>query len=57
MGKTEILAELRANGEIDVFRRSPSWQKAFDLYKKEVGGHKSLNCGSCYKDVKEWLMK
>jgi len=56
MSKVEILAELRANGQIDIFRRSPSWEKAFDLYKKEKGGHKNMNCGSCYGDVKKWLL-
>lgn len=57
MDKASILAELRANGQIDVFRRSPSWEKAFNLYKSVNGGHKNMNCGSCFKDVKDWLLK
>jgi hypothetical protein len=55
MGKAEILAELTANGQVNIFRSSPSWQKAFELYKKVNGGHKNMHCGSCYREVLQWL--
>ncbi len=55
MSKAEILAELTTNGQISVFRRSPSWEKAFDLYNKQNNTHKNPNCGSCFRDVLAWL--
>lgn len=55
MGKVEILAELTANGQITIFRRSPSWEKAFDLYNKVHSSRKNPNCGSCFRDVLAWL--
>ncbi len=55
MSKSEILAELTANGQISVFRRSPSWEKAFELYNKQNNTRRNLNCGSCFRDVLAWL--
>lgn len=56
MDKTAILAALTASGEINTFRSTPNWQKAFELYNAtHPGSHKSQNCGSCYRDVKNWL--
>lgn len=55
MTKAELLQALIASGEINVFRRSPTWEKAFDLHNKTTGKHKSPNCGSCFRDVKVWL--
>jgi hypothetical protein len=55
MGKAEILAELTANGQVSVFRRSFSWEKAFELYNKENKAHKNMNCGTCFRDVLTWL--
>ena len=55
MTKAELLQALIASGEDKVFRRSPTWEKAFDLHNKTTGRHKSMNCGTCYKDVLAWL--
>lgn len=55
MDKTTILAELTNSGEISVFRRSPTWEKAFKLYNDTHKTHKNPNCGSCFRDVLAWL--
>ncbi len=55
MTKAEILAALTASGEINTFRSTPTWIKAFELYNATHGGHKSMSCGSCYREVKAWL--
>lgn len=55
MDKTTILAELTNSGEISVFRRSPTWEKAFKLYNDTHKTHKNANCGSCFRDVLAWL--
>lgn len=55
MTKAEILAELKRSGEISLFRRSPTWEKAFELHNKTTGQHKKMSCGSCYRDVIAWL--
>ena len=55
MSKSDILDELRANGQISVFRRSPSWEKAFKLYNEIHKTHRNMNCGTCFKDVEKWL--
>lgn len=55
MDKTQILAALTASGEINTFRQTDNWTKAFELYNKAHGGHKSMSCGSCYRDVLNWL--
>lgn len=57
MTKQEILSELKTNGQISVFRRSPSWEKAFKLYNDTTKGHKNMNCGSCYREVLSWLQQ
>lgn len=55
MDKQTILSELTKTGEINVHRRSANWEKAFKLYKDTTGRHKSMSCGTCYKEVKGWL--
>lgn len=55
MDKQMILAELTTNGNVSVFRRSQSWEKAFELYNKENKSHKNMNCGTCFRDVLTWL--
>ena len=55
MNKTEILADLTKSGEVSVFRRSPTWEKAFKLYNDTNKGHKNMNCGSCFREVLSWL--
>jgi len=57
MDKAAILAELKRTGQIDARRRSPEWQKAFDLHNSTFP-HNKLNpsCGSCYAKLRKWLM-
>jgi hypothetical protein len=55
MQKTEILAALTASGEVNTFRRTPMWEKAFELHNKTTGKHKNANCGTCFRDVLAWL--
>lgn len=55
MSKAEILADLTKSGEISVFRRSPTWEKAFKLYNDTNKTHKNPSCGSCFRDVLAWL--
>lgn len=55
MDKSSILAELTANGDINRFSHTQSWQKAFDLYNKVHNERLNAHCGSCYRKVKAWL--
>jgi hypothetical protein len=57
MTKSEILAELKRTGQLDNRRRSPEWEKAFQLYN-ELHPNNKLNqsCGSCYAKCRSWLM-
>lgn len=55
MSKTELLAELTANGNVGTFRRTPSWEKAFNFYN--LTNHPKLqpNCTTCFRKVLGWL--
>lgn len=55
MDKASILNELTKSGEISVFRRSNTWEKAFKLYNDTTKSHKNMNCGSCFREVLAWL--
>lgn len=55
MDKASILSELTKSGEISVFRRSTTWEKAFKLYNDTNKSSKSPSCGSCFRDVLAWL--
>lgn len=55
MSKSEVLQELRNNGQIEKFSRTPSWEKAFDLYNAEKKTKLRPSCGSCFREVKAWL--
>jgi hypothetical protein len=55
MDKAQLLAELTANGNISVLRRSPSWEKAFDVYNKLHGTNLRPSCGTCFRTVLQWL--
>lgn len=55
MDKASILSELTKTGEVSVFRRSDNWEKAFKLYNSVHNTHKTMNCGSCFRDVLAWL--
>lgn len=55
MDKAAILAELRGNGQIDRYSRTPSWEKAFELFNKTNNKKLRPSCGSCFREVKAWL--
>lgn len=55
MSKQEILNALNASGEVSNFRRTANWEKAFEMYNTAHGSRRSMNCGSCYRDVLQWL--
>lgn len=57
MDKGTILAELKKNGNISVFQRTPTWEKAFDLYNAQNRGKLKPNCSLCFRKVKTWLEK
>ena len=55
MSKAEILSALTASGEVSVFRRTLTWEKAFELYNTANKTSKRPSCGSCFRDVLSWL--
>jgi hypothetical protein len=56
MTKQEILAELTKSGEILNFRRTPTWEKAFEAYNKaNPNDRKNPSCGHCFRAVSAWL--
>lgn len=56
MDKKTILNELTQNGNITSLRRSPTWEKAFDLHNSQNPNNKlKLGCGSCFRQVLAWL--
>lgn len=60
MSKQEVYAALVANGSFDTNRRTPEWNRAFDLFNQapENKGNKvSMSCGSCYSQVRNWLKR
>lgn len=56
MTKQEALQGLEQSKVINVYRRHPAWQVAFDLFnsnnklKLQMGG-----CSTCFKKVLTWL--
>ncbi len=56
MTKQEVLEELKSTGNINSHRRTPTWEKAFDLYNAAHPNNKrKIGCGTCFNDVKKWL--
>lgn len=55
MTKAEALAALNASGEIGRFSRTPTWEKAFELYNQATGQNLQPSCGSCFRTVTAWL--
>lgn len=55
MDKASILNALTDSGEVNTFRRSANWEKAFKLYNDTNKSHKHMNCGTCFRDVLAWL--
>jgi hypothetical protein len=55
MDKSSILSELTKSGEVSIFRRSPTWEKAFKLYNDTHKTNKNPSCGSCFREVLAWL--
>jgi len=58
LDKEEIKIRLHQSGLINRFKTDEVlWHKAFNLYNSVTGNKLKPNCGSCFKVVKEWLMK
>lgn len=55
MDKQTILNELTQNGNIHSLRRSPTWEKAFDLYNSQNTSKLKMGCGPCFRQVLAWL--
>jgi hypothetical protein len=54
--KSEILSELKANGNVSKFQQNPTWEKAFKLYNEShPSDKKNMRCGSCFRTVLKWL--
>lgn len=55
MTKQDLLTELTSKGEIGRNGRTPSWEKAFDLYNKTFKENMNPRCGGCFNKVRKWL--
>lgn len=55
MDKKTILNELTTTGQITVFRRTPLWETAFNLYNTGHTPKLRPSCGSCFRTVLDWL--
>lgn len=56
MTKSEVLADIRAKGIENSYRGHPTWDEAFKLYNEaHPNARKRMSCGSCFKDVLNWL--
>ncbi len=56
MDKASVYAQLVATTEINTFRHTQLWDRAFKLYNEaHPKDQKQPTCGSCYKYVKAWL--
>ena len=58
MTRTELRDTMRTSGELERWQKSPNWELAFELYKRETKDLEvSLGCSNCYGKVKAWLIK
>lgn len=60
MSKQEIYAALIADHSLETNRRSPTWERAFDLFNQapeNKGNRVSMSCGSCFSQVRNWLKR
>lgn len=56
MSKQEVLDELKRTGDIDRRRKTPVWEKAFNLYNQAFPLAKLRpSCGGCFNRVLSWL--
>ncbi len=55
MDKASILNALNSTGEVNTFRRTNLWEKAFDAYNSIHGASLRPSCGSCFRTVLAWL--
>lgn len=57
MSKEVIKNKLIETGLINRFKNHVLWVQAFNLYNAEKGANLKPTCGTCFKKVKEWLIK
>ena len=57
MTKEEIKTKLLTTGLINRFKLDPTWVEAFLMYNEEKKAKLKPSCGSCFKKVKEWIMR
>lgn len=59
MSREELIVEMKANRQINEIGddSSPYWKRAFQLYREAGGGNVSMDCGTCWNKVRDWILK
>ncbi len=58
MTREELKTIMLQSGELERFKKTPNWEKAFEMYKGETKDYEvSVGCSGCFKKVKNWLNK
>jgi hypothetical protein len=57
MTKEEVKKRLIESGLINRFKQAPLWNMAFNLYNSTKGESLKPTCGTCFKKVKEWILR
>lgn len=57
LSKEEIKTALVNTGSINRFRSDNLWGQAFQMYNSERKENLKPTCGTCFKKVKEWILK
>lgn len=58
MTREQLRDKMKVSGELERFNKSEDWANAFELYKAQTGDYQvSIKCSSCFRKVKEWLLK
>lgn len=58
MTREELRDIMLVSGELERFKRTPNWEKAFEMYILDTGDKQvSPQCGTCFKKVKNWLTR
>lgn len=58
MTREELRDTMLVSGELANLKKTPNWILAFELYKQSTGDKEvSTGCGSCFRKVKNWLIK
>lgn len=58
MTKQELLLQLQVTGEINRQSYNSLWVEAFKQYTEATKDKEvNMQCGGCYRKVKNWLLK